>query len=82
MVKPGGRLVYATCSLLPDENEDQVESFVQDHPEFSIRPVSEFLDVSGAGKFLKMTPAQHDTDGFFAAVLVRKKADDAEGAAE
>lgn len=82
MVKPGGRLVYATCSLLPDENEDQVEAFVRDYPEFSIRPVIEFLNVPGAGKFLKMTPAQHDTDGFFAAVLVRKKADDAEGAAE
>jgi 16S rRNA (cytosine967-C5)-methyltransferase len=73
MVKPGGRLVYATCSLLPDENEDQIASFVHDHPEFSVRPVREFLDVPGAGQYLKMTPAQHDTDGFFAAVMVRSK---------
>lgn len=73
MVKPGGRLVYATCSMLPDENENQVESFVRDYPEFSVRPVSEFMDVPGADKYLKMTPAQHDTDGFFAAVLIRSK---------
>ena len=73
MVKPGGRLVYATCSMLPDENENQVESFVRDYPEFSVRPVSEFMGVPGADKYLKMTPAQHDTDGFFAAVLIRSK---------
>lgn len=73
MVKPGGRLVYATCSMLPDENENQVESFVRDYPEFSVRPVSEFMDVPGADTYLKMTPAQHDTDGFFAAVLIRSK---------
>lgn len=63
MVKPGGRLVYATCSLLAEENEDQVAAFVAAHPEFEIK-----------GAFLKMTPARHDTDGFFAAVLVKKTA--------
>jgi len=73
MVKPGGRLVYATCSLLPDENEDQVEAFVRDHPEFSVRPVRSFMDVPGADTYLQMTPARHDTDGFFAAVLIRSK---------
>ncbi len=58
LVKPGGRLVYATCSLLADENEDQVAAFVKDHPEFSV-----------SGDFLKLTPLQHGTDGFFAARL-------------
>ncbi len=61
LVKPGGRLVYATCSLLREENEDQAESFVKEHPEFEVK-----------GDFLKLTPAQNDTDGFFAAVLRRR----------
>ena len=63
LVKPGGRLVYATCSLLAEENEYQVAAFVKDHPEFEI-----------SGKPMSLTPAQHDTDGFFAAVLKRKPA--------
>jgi 16S rRNA (cytosine967-C5)-methyltransferase len=61
MVKPGGRLVYATCSLLAEENENQIEAFLGAHPEFQIK-----------GDFLKLTPAVHDTDGFFAAVLTKK----------
>lgn len=60
MVKPGGRLVYATCSLLPDENEDQITAFLTAHPQFK-----------RSGDDLKMTPAAHNTDGFYAAVLVR-----------
>ena len=63
LVKPGGRLVYATCSLLAEENENQVAAFVKDHPEFEI-----------SGEPLHLTPAQHDTDGFFAAALKRKPA--------
>lgn len=74
MVKPGGRLVYATCSLLPDENETQVEQFLAAHPDFEVKPAKEILPLPGAGKFMQVTPAAHDTDGFFAAVLVRKKA--------
>lgn len=72
MVKPGGRLVYATCSLLPEENENQVKAFLAEHPEFEIKRADSIIKSKGAGEFLKMTPAQHDTDGFFAAVLVRK----------
>ncbi|HYD18132.1 MAG TPA: RsmB/NOP family class I SAM-dependent RNA methyltransferase [Patescibacteria group bacterium] len=75
MVKPGGRLVYATCSLLPDENERQVETFLAAHPEFTLKPAKELVDIKGAGDYLKLTPAQHDTDGFFAAVLVRNKSE-------
>lgn len=73
MVKPGGRLVYATCSLLPEENEQQVENFLEAHKDFAVKPANEIINVSGAGKFLQLTPARHDTDGFFAAVLVREK---------
>ncbi len=68
LVKPGGKLVYATCSLLPDENEAQIERFLKDHPDFEIQPVPESL-----GKpYLRMTPHRHNTDGFFTAVLIRK----------
>jgi 16S rRNA (cytosine967-C5)-methyltransferase len=63
LVKPGGRLVYATCSLLNEENEDQIAAFLSAHPEFAAE-----------GDFLKLTPLQHDTDGFFGAVLRRKEA--------
>lgn len=61
LVKPGGRLVYATCSLLKDENEDQVAAFVQENPAFSFE-----------GSPMKLTTSEHDTDGFFAAVLRRQ----------
>jgi 16S rRNA (cytosine967-C5)-methyltransferase len=73
MVKPGGRLVYATCSLLPEENELQVEGFLKDHKDFSVRPAKDILPLEGVGNYLKVTPAQHNTDGFFAAVMVRAK---------
>jgi 16S rRNA (cytosine967-C5)-methyltransferase len=67
-VKPGGRLVYATCSLLKDENENQIAAFLSRHPEFAIKPVDEKL----GNPFMRLTPARHNTDGFFAAVLTRK----------
>ena len=72
MVKPGGRLVYATCSLLPEENEKQVDDFLKDHPEFELKPLTH---VPGAEKevYLKLSPAKHDTDGFFAALMERRK---------
>ncbi|MFC7334223.1 RsmB/NOP family class I SAM-dependent RNA methyltransferase [Rhodocista pekingensis] len=79
LVRPGGRLVYATCSLLPEENERQVEAFLAGHPTFRLLPVAEAWPESlGAtpvtGDTLRLTPARHDTDGFFAAVMVREEA--------
>lgn len=66
-VKPGGILVYATCSLLEDENERQIERFLAAHPEFEIDPVD---PAQGIGSpFMRLTPARHGTDGFFAARL-------------
>jgi 16S rRNA (cytosine967-C5)-methyltransferase len=73
MVKPGGRLVYATCSLLPEENEAQVENFLSSHPDFKVKPVKDIIDIPGADKYLSVTPARHNTDGFFAAVMVREE---------
>jgi 16S rRNA (cytosine967-C5)-methyltransferase len=78
LVKPGGRLVYATCSLLPEENETQVQSFLMSHAEFAQVPVAEVwathlsAPVPSFDPSLTLTPASHGTDGFFLAVLERK----------
>ncbi|MFC7473629.1 RsmB/NOP family class I SAM-dependent RNA methyltransferase [Dankookia sp. GCM10030260] len=79
LVRPAGRLVYATCSVLPEENEDQVAGFLDRHPDFAPLPLAEAWaaagmpgDPPGEGKFLVTSPAQHGTDGFFAAVLQRR----------
>ena len=74
LVRPGGRLVYATCSLLAEENEDQVAAFLAANPGFRPVPVTEaapWLAEANDGDFLSLTPARHATDGFFAAVLTR-----------
>ena len=61
-VKPKGRIVYVTCSLLAEEDEDRVEAFFARHPDYSWR-----------GDMLRLTPLRDGTDGFFAAVLERGK---------
>jgi 16S rRNA (cytosine967-C5)-methyltransferase len=82
LVKPGGRLAYITCSILPPENGGQVEAFLARHPEFKIVPWPELwrsglgtepLDsADGSTDTLLMTPHSHGTDGFFVAVLERQ----------
>lgn len=76
LVKAGGRLVYATCSLLRAENEAIVEAFLIAHPEFSLCDARELLPEAIAGMldspYLKLLPQRHNTDGFFAAALIRK----------
>jgi 16S rRNA (cytosine967-C5)-methyltransferase len=73
LVKPSGRLIYATCSLLPDENEKQIETFLATHKDFRLMNYSEVLEVIKPcpDPYLMLSPAQHDTDGFFAAVMER-----------
>lgn len=75
LVKPGGRLVYATCSLLDEENEAVVERFRSEHPEFQLVPMTEVLAEQKIalemGDYLKLLPQVHRTDGFFAAVFQR-----------
>ncbi|MFT0850018.1 RsmB/NOP family class I SAM-dependent RNA methyltransferase [Achromobacter sp. F4_2707] len=77
-VAPGGRLVYATCSLLPEENERQVEAFLQANADFELldapaiaRDRCPGLDMQGP--YLQLRPDLHGTDGFFAAVMQRRK---------
>ena len=71
LVKPGGRLIYATCSLLNEENEAQVEAFLMRHPDFRRVDIGDPLPPVLHGPVLRLTPRQHGTDGFFAAVLER-----------
>lgn len=76
LVKAGGRLVYATCSLLEEENEAIVQAFLAAHPDYHLVPVGEVLAAQNIalamGDTLRLDPAIHNTDGFFAAVLERK----------
>ncbi len=75
LVRKGGRLVYATCSLLEEENEAQVNGFLLRHPAFRVIKLAEAWPLQqpppNAGDFLALTPARHGTDGFFTAVLER-----------
>ncbi len=75
LVKPGGRLVYATCSFLPEENEAIVEEFLARQKEFHLLDCGELLAAQKigleSGRFLRLLPHIHGCDGFFAAALVR-----------
>ncbi|MBF9234039.1 RsmB/NOP family class I SAM-dependent RNA methyltransferase [Microvirga alba] len=81
LVKPGGRIVYITCSILPEENDDAVEGFLSRSKGFSALPASEALARAGLGRLtdlvrftksgLQMTPLKTGTDGFFVSVLVK-----------
>jgi len=75
LVRPGGRVVYATCSLLTAENEAVVDAFLAGHTDFTLVPASEVLARHGImlqGDTLRLLPDRHNTDGFFAAILDRK----------
>jgi 16S rRNA (cytosine967-C5)-methyltransferase len=75
LLKPGGRLVYATCSLLAEENEDIVAAFLEEHGDFQKINCGEALEQQGialdTGEFLRLAPHLHGTDGFFAAAMTR-----------
>ena len=83
LVKPGGRLVYITCSVLPEENTAQIAAFMARHAEMSIIPYKEQwraaigseapVSADGSDQNLLLTPAQHATDGFFVAVMRRSE---------
>ena len=75
LLKKGGRLVYATCSFLPEENQHVVQGFLADHPDFALLPAGTALQQQKipleAFDYLELRPHIHNTDGFFAAILER-----------
>jgi 16S rRNA (cytosine967-C5)-methyltransferase len=80
LVRPGGRLVFATCSILPEENDAIVSDFLASHPEFRLRSAHEELAANRIELArpareddlqLRLFPHTHGTDGFFAALLER-----------
>lgn len=90
-VKVGGKLVYATCSLYAEENEQQVARFLDNHPDFEILPFKQAWAQAGLstepeymppieGDFMRLSPLQSKTDGFFAAVLVRRASQEGKAA--
>ncbi len=84
LVKTGGRIAYITCSVLSEENGDQLRAFIVRHPEFAIVPPAEAANALGERAYLfrravlmseeglLMTPRRTDTDGFFVSVLLRR----------
>jgi 16S rRNA (cytosine967-C5)-methyltransferase len=75
LVRPGARLVYATCSFLREENEDQVAAWHAQHPEFKLIPAGDILgnplSMRLTDEYLRVFPSTHATDGFFAAAYER-----------
>jgi 16S rRNA (cytosine967-C5)-methyltransferase len=75
LLKPGGRLVYATCSILEDENRKIAEDFLARHPQFGLLHAGELLKreriALEMGDYLELWPHRHGTDGFFAAAFER-----------
>ena len=82
LLKPGGRLIYATCSVLPEENEAIAQAFAEQHPQFEVLPVVQVLQdlkvaqaerlCTADGRYLRLWPHEHGTDGFFAAAWTAK----------
>lgn len=80
LVKPGGMVAYATCTLFREENEEVIESFLRAHPQFALElpPLdSSRFDVTpfAVGKYVKLFPHRDGTDGFFIAVMMKRGAE-------
>lgn len=76
LLKPGGRLVYATCSILREENRDVVDAFLAAHPQFAPLDCAGLFRTQGipldTGPYLELAPHVHGTDGFFAAAMEKR----------
>jgi len=76
LVRPGGHLVYGTCSVLHEENEEVVAAFLETHPDFALVPAADILAQArvalDTGRYLVLSPVLQGCDGFFGAVLSRR----------
>ncbi len=68
-VRAGGKLIYSTCTILPEENKSVVEAFLAKHPEFTLEPFALPLPIGHTKGMLTLWPQKHDTDGFFISQL-------------
>lgn len=73
LVKPGGRIVYITCSVLPEENEDQVSAFLERDHAFSTAELAEVSGLAVTNGTVSLTPFKHGTDGFFVAGMKKAR---------
>ncbi len=76
LVKPGGQVIYVTCSLIPNENEDQINAFLKRNENFKLKLIDSsalapYNELMEQNKFLKTSPVKHQMDGFFGAILER-----------
>lgn len=71
-VRPGGMLVYSTCTVLPEENQGITDAFLQAHPEFELTPFSLPLPIGRSDGRLTLWPQRHGTDGFYICRMKRK----------
>jgi 16S rRNA (cytosine967-C5)-methyltransferase len=79
-MKPGGRIIYITCSVLRGENEDRIGAFAQTHPQFALQSADAMIaraeltnlqPFATDGSGLRLSPATTHTDGFYIAMLAR-----------
>ena len=71
-VRPGGTLVYSTCTILPEENEQVTEPFLAEHADFGLEPFELPLPVGKSDGSLTLWPQRHDTDGFYICRMTRR----------
>ena len=71
-VKVGGRMIYVTCSMFGEENEDRVKAFLGRNDAFSVAPIAGFDKLKTPEGYLRTSPLSAGTDGVFAALLERK----------